>query len=334
MAGLPLCRLQSYKPPFHHTACDYFGPIKVKIGRNKTAKHYGVIFTCLNARAVHCELATDASTIDFLQALQRFLSYRGYPKLMISDNGSQMVGAERELHDVIKGWDSNQLKELLCWQGDEMAVHHALSPSPKWLLRDYCEDYEVGITKSNSRSYFDANGVVHIFLKWANLLNQWPNWKVIRRSWRRHVFMPKWYSSRKSSTVPKGPFRETSNPCHWFEFCQKIVDSFWKKWSRDVSPPPGSQKEVEHKQTQCQCWRFRHCPWPQCHQRKMDERKSKFFPGQDGLMRNVKSENRNRKLHVSHYQNLCYPSSRRLLRLWMENYHFSLRREEGGIFCI
>ena len=93
MADLPSCIFQPYTPPFHHTACDYFGPIKVKLGRNKTAKHYGVIFTCLKTRAVHCELATDASTMDFLQVLRRFFSYRGYPKLMISDNGSQTVGA-------------------------------------------------------------------------------------------------------------------------------------------------------------------------------------------------------------------------------------------------
>ena len=69
MADLPSCRLQPYTPPFHHTACDYFGHIKVRVGRNKTAKHYGVIFTCLNTRAVHCELSTDASTMDFLQVL-------------------------------------------------------------------------------------------------------------------------------------------------------------------------------------------------------------------------------------------------------------------------
>ena len=128
MVGLPLRRLQSYKPPFHHTACDYFGPIKVKIGRNKTAKHYGVIFTCLNTRAVHCELATDASTIDFLQVLRRFFSYRGYPKLMISDNGSQMVGAECELHDMIRGWDSNQLKEYCADRGMKWQFTTPLAP--------------------------------------------------------------------------------------------------------------------------------------------------------------------------------------------------------------
>ena len=111
MADLPSWRLQPYTPPFLHNACDYFGPIKVKLGRNKTAKHYGVIFTFLNTRAVHCELATDASSMDFLQVLRRFFSYWDYPKLMISGNGSQMVGAELELHDTIKGWDGNQLKE-------------------------------------------------------------------------------------------------------------------------------------------------------------------------------------------------------------------------------
>ena len=38
MADLPLLRLQPYTPPFMYTSCDYFGPINVKIGRNKTTK--------------------------------------------------------------------------------------------------------------------------------------------------------------------------------------------------------------------------------------------------------------------------------------------------------
>lgn len=107
MANLPSCRLQPYTPPFLHTSYDYFGPMKVKVGRNKTAKHCGVIFTCLNTRAVHCELAVDLTTMEFLQVLRRFFSYRGYPKLLVSDNGSQMVGAEQELRLTIKGWDIN-----------------------------------------------------------------------------------------------------------------------------------------------------------------------------------------------------------------------------------
>lgn len=48
MADLPVPRLSPQTPPFYYTACDYFGPYNVKLGRNKTTKRYGVIFTCLN----------------------------------------------------------------------------------------------------------------------------------------------------------------------------------------------------------------------------------------------------------------------------------------------
>ena len=41
---------------------------------------------------------------------------------------------------------------------------------------------------------------------------------------------------RASSKIPQGPFRETKNPRHRFEFVQKIIDSFWKRWTRDVFP--------------------------------------------------------------------------------------------------
>jgi len=71
-------------------------PTTSKIGRNKQMKHYGVIFTCLNTRAIHLELAVDLSTMEFMQVLRRFISIRGQPALMMSDNGSQMVRAERE----------------------------------------------------------------------------------------------------------------------------------------------------------------------------------------------------------------------------------------------
>ena len=38
---------------------------------------------------------------------------------------------------------------------------------------------------------------------------------------------------RSTSRVPSGPFRETRNPNHRFEFVQQIVDAFWRKWIRD-----------------------------------------------------------------------------------------------------
>ena len=119
MSDLPPLRLAPYTPPFHYTSCDYFGPYIVKIGRNKTTKHYGVLFTCLNTRAVHLELAVDCSTLEFLlQVLRRFLSsIRGQPAMMMSDNGTQFVGAERELREMITGWNKDELREFCAEKG-------------------------------------------------------------------------------------------------------------------------------------------------------------------------------------------------------------------------
>ena len=41
---------------------------------------------------------------------------------------------------------------------------------------------------------------------------------------------------RASNTVPQGLFCHTENPRHQFEFCQNVVNSFWKVWARDVLP--------------------------------------------------------------------------------------------------
>ena len=89
MADLPDLRLAPHTKPF-------------KMGRSKTAKHYGMIFTCLNTRAVHLELAVDLTTMEFTQVLRRFFSIRGYPAVILSHNGTQMVGAAIELKEMVE----------------------------------------------------------------------------------------------------------------------------------------------------------------------------------------------------------------------------------------
>ena len=103
MASLPRTRLQPCTPPFFLTSVDLFGPLTVEVGRNKTDKNYGVIFTCLKVRAVYIDLATDYSTEGFLQVLRRFFSIREYIHTLYSDSDSQLVGAEKELRLAVQG---------------------------------------------------------------------------------------------------------------------------------------------------------------------------------------------------------------------------------------
>ena len=112
MANLPEIRLAPYTPPFYNTACDYFGPYHVKIGRNKSTKHDGVVFTCLNTSSIHLEMAVDYSAMEFIQVLRWFFAVCGKPALILSDNGTKLVGAERELKAVFHSRISPPLAKI------------------------------------------------------------------------------------------------------------------------------------------------------------------------------------------------------------------------------
>ena len=91
---------------------DYFGPILVKMGRS-LEKRYGCIFTCLQTRAVHTEIAHSLNTDSFVMALLRFIGRRGKPSEIYSDNGSNFVGAISELRKYVRQWDQQRISNEL-----------------------------------------------------------------------------------------------------------------------------------------------------------------------------------------------------------------------------
>lgn len=112
MADLPTDRLSPDLPPFSHVGMDFFGPFMVKRGRCQV-KRYGCIFTCLVIRAIHIEVAHTLDTDSVIYALQRFMARRGQPVEIRSDNGSNFVGAERELRETIRAWNQQKIDNLL-----------------------------------------------------------------------------------------------------------------------------------------------------------------------------------------------------------------------------
>ncbi|XP_075167684.1 uncharacterized protein LOC142239804 [Haematobia irritans] len=99
MAALPPERCELSRP-FAHTGLDFAGPFEIKsyAGRCcRISKGYVCLFVCFATKAIHLEATSDLSTSTFLAAFNRFVSRRGCPLHLHSDNGTTFVGASKIL---------------------------------------------------------------------------------------------------------------------------------------------------------------------------------------------------------------------------------------------
>ncbi|XP_041564473.1 uncharacterized protein LOC121467226 [Drosophila elegans] len=126
MASLPSARIASFERPFTYTGVDFFGPILVTVGRHKE-KRWGVIFTCLTLRAVHIEIAYSLDTSSCVMCLTNFMSRRGTPKEIFSDNGTNFRATEKIVKEELKNIDFGKLVikyDQIKWRFNPPAAPH------------------------------------------------------------------------------------------------------------------------------------------------------------------------------------------------------------------
>ena len=63
-------------------------------------KAYMCIFVSLTVKAVHLEVVSDLTSEAFIATLRRFIARRGHPSRIWSDNGTNFVGANRQLKEL------------------------------------------------------------------------------------------------------------------------------------------------------------------------------------------------------------------------------------------
>ena len=87
------------------------------------------MFTCLCSRAIHIEVARSLETDSFILLLRRFVGRRGNICLMRSDNGTNFVGAIKELQKVFQEMDQNQISQYLQGHGANWITWIRSSPT-------------------------------------------------------------------------------------------------------------------------------------------------------------------------------------------------------------
>ena len=93
---------------FAETGLDFAGPFETIQGRGKRRKiHFVLVLTCMQTRAVHFEATADQKTSSVINALSRFASCRGRPKVLVSDNQTSFKSASKELRDFYQSYLDN-----------------------------------------------------------------------------------------------------------------------------------------------------------------------------------------------------------------------------------
>ena len=127
-------------------------------------------------------------------------------------------------------------------------------------------------------------------LEIANLVNQRPVVRVPNDPDDGVYLCPNdMLLGRAFPQVPQGPFRETRNPRKRVEFVQTIVDSFWRRWTRDVFPLKVPRKKWNTGRRNVQVDDFVMVAEPNTVRGKwIIGRIVEVYPGQDGRVRKVK----------------------------------------------
>lgn len=125
MATLPKARVQPARP-FMSTGVDFAGPLAIRSGLRRVSniKAWIAVFVCLSTRAVHLEPVVGLTKGAFLASLRRFMARRGKCASIYSDNGTNFVGAQRELDFYLKNIDADIARDGIEWHFNPPAAPH------------------------------------------------------------------------------------------------------------------------------------------------------------------------------------------------------------------
>ncbi|XP_062713625.1 uncharacterized protein LOC134290488 [Aedes albopictus] len=116
MGNLPDYRVQP-APIFSTAGVDFAGPFTFKSSTQSRkpmyTNGYVCVFVCMSTRSLHLEPVSNLTSEAFLAALQRFVSRRGLPNKLISDNATNFEGACNELGRLAVLFKDEQFQKRL-----------------------------------------------------------------------------------------------------------------------------------------------------------------------------------------------------------------------------
>ena len=223
-SALPDSRVQD-DVPFASTGVDLFGPIFVKNAYLKDApdhtyKCYGIIYTCGTSRGIVLDLLKYCSSSQFISSIVHFISRRGCPRFILSDNGtifrSDMVQQYAADHNI--KWLFNI--QDAPWFG---GFWERLIKSVKNCLKK---------TLGKSRLSFDE--LLTFFLEVELILNSRPLHTLFDDEFE-DVLTPNHllYGRKLNISNERDHIVNISNTSKRFMYLNSVIEHFWDRWRFD-----------------------------------------------------------------------------------------------------
>ena len=234
----------SRSDPFQFIGLDYLGPLYVKQGTG-LKKVWICLFTYLSIRAIHMEWVLDLTASQFLNCIRRFVSRRGRPDLIISDNAPQFrltnTVLDKQWRQVFKNKD---VLNYIFMEGIKWNFTTALAPWQGGFYERLVGMVKRSLRKATGRKHFTLEQLITLIAEIEAVLNSRPLTYVYGDLKSGFVLMPSHFlaSNRKLGISPFGNGNDHSDPEfqvvknsatklieHWKKG-QKHLDIFWKSW--------------------------------------------------------------------------------------------------------
>lgn len=234
MSDLPEERVLPDKAPFTDVGVDYFGPLDVKRGRT-ILKRYGAIFTCLSSRAVHLEVAYSLDTDSCINAVRRFICRRGPVASIRSDNGTNFIGAKKELRQALAALNQSKMESTFVQEGVKWSFNTPAASHQGGVWERLIRSVRSVLTSVVGQQTLDEEGLQTLFCEVEAILNDRPITRVSDDPNDLEALTPNHILLLKGKAIlPPGLFEPADLYIkrRWRQV-QYIAELFWKRWTSE-----------------------------------------------------------------------------------------------------
>ncbi|XP_034536205.1 uncharacterized protein LOC117810467 [Notolabrus celidotus] len=235
MADLPPARLRVLKPPFFSTGVDCFGPYNIKVGR-RNEKRWGVVFKCLTTRCVHLDLLASLDADSFLLALRRFIARRGTPSEILSDQGTNFRGAERELSEAFSAMEP-QLQDRLAQKRIKFKLNPPAAPHFGGVWEREIRSVKQALQVVIGTQALQEEVLLTLLIEVEGILNAKPLGYVSSDVADPDPVTPSMLlMGRRDASLPQVSYAADTLTRRRWRHCQVMVDHFWARFLRSYLP--------------------------------------------------------------------------------------------------